>query len=323
MKCVVTGGSGFIGAYLVKRLLKDGHDVSVIDNCLRGDAGRLDPVIKHIKYFNIDIRDANALSKPLKNADVIFHLAAINGTSNFYDYPDLVLEVGCMGAINIARVAQKMGVPDIVYASSAEVYQNPLIVPTPENVELKIPNSDNPRYSYAGSKIMTELVAFNFGREFFNKVQVFRPHNVYGPDMGWKHVIPQFIEKAKSIKKNNLHEFEVIGSGTETRAFCYVDDVIDGIILMYFSGLTREVYHIGNTQEISMLGLAQKISEKFGLKPVYRNIDGHIGGTPRRCPNIDKMCNLGFAPKVGIDKGLKVTSEWYSTRKDTSNNAFL
>ena len=104
---------------------------------------------------------------------------------------------------SVVEACQDAGVYDLVVASSAEVYHQPQTVPTPEDAPLVIPDSFNPRYSYAGSKLVSELISFNCGRDFFNKVQVFRPHNVYGPDMGFKHVIPQFFVRAiKKIDKN-------------------------------------------------------------------------------------------------------------------------
>jgi UDP-glucose 4-epimerase len=98
----------------------------------------------------------------------------------------------------VAEAAIDAGVENLVVASSAEVYQTPKKIPTTEEVELCLPNSTNPRYSYGGSKIASELIAMNIGKDHFKKVQVFRPHNVYGPDMGWKHVIPQFIDRIQN-----------------------------------------------------------------------------------------------------------------------------
>ena len=121
------------------------------------------------------------------------------------------------------NAGRSAGVPDLVVASSAEVYQTPSIVPTPETVPLTLPDSLNPRYSYGGSKIATELIAFDYAQDHYRKVQVFRPHNVYGPDMGYKHVIPQFITRAATAREEMSAgpvPFDIQGDGTETRAFC-------------------------------------------------------------------------------------------------------
>ena len=187
-RVVVTGGSGFIGAHLVKRLVHDGWDVVVVDNLLRGDARRLAEVADHVVLFDCDVRDEESLTRAFAGAEVVMHLAAVNGTENFYKHPELVLDVGLRGALAVVNAGRAADVPDLIVASSAEVYQTPSIVPTPETAALTLPDSLNPRFSYGGSKIASELIAFNYAQDHYRKVQVFRPHNVYGPDMGWKHV---------------------------------------------------------------------------------------------------------------------------------------
>ena len=121
-KATVTGGGGFIGAYLVKRLVKEGWQVEVIDTMVRGDATRLEQVIHDIKIHNIDIRSEEQVLKVVKGSDLVIHLAAINGTENFYTKPDLVLDVGIRGALAVVNACFKSGIADLIIASSAEVY---------------------------------------------------------------------------------------------------------------------------------------------------------------------------------------------------------
>ncbi len=201
-RAVITGGGGFIGAYLTKRMVADGWDVAVVDNMVRGDAKRFAGVADDVELFTCDVRDQAALEKAFAGAEVVMHLAAVNGTENFYtNPPELVLEVGMLGALAVTNAARAAGVPDLVFASTAEVYQTPAVIPTPpETIPLMLPDSLNPRYSYGGGKIVSELIAFNYGREHYRKVQIFRPHNIFGPDMGWKHVEPQFIMRALAAK---------------------------------------------------------------------------------------------------------------------------
>lgn len=326
-RIIVTGGSGFIGAFLVKRLVAEGNDVCVIDNMLRGDHSRLSGVAGDIEFVNADIRDESAVRTALKNATLVYHLAAINGTENFYKKPELVLDVGIRGMISVVNGCKAVDVPELVVASTAEVYQEPGIYPTPEDVPLKLPNATNPRYSYGASKIASELIAMNYGREHFQKLQIFRPHNVYGPNMGWKHVIPQFIVKiADKLNQDSRSriQFPIQGKGQETRAFCFVDDVIDGLMLMQKYGGHRETYNIGNDKEVTILKLIETLAQVLGVELEPLCGPPTEGNTPRRCPDISKLRALHYKPKVSLYDGLRSTAQWYLAHRDSpSENALL
>jgi UDP-glucose 4-epimerase len=314
----VTGGGGFIGAYLAKRLVREGWEVVVIDNLLRGEIGRLAEVIDDIRFLTADIRDEDQVVEAIRGCDVVMHLAAVNGTENFYLRPELVLDVGLRGALAVVNGCRRVGVPDLVLASSAEVYQTAQVVPTPETIPLMLPDSLNPRYSYGGSKIVSELIAFDYARDHFRKVQVFRPHNVYGPDMGWKHVIPQLILRAAGVIESGPRpaRMQIQGDGRETRAFCYVDDVVEGILTMYERGGHREIYHIGNDDEISILYLVERLGAALGAELIATPGEVAAGGTPRRCPDISKMRALGYQPRVNLDEGLRRAAEWYLVHRE-------
>jgi UDP-glucose 4-epimerase len=325
-KAVVTGGGGFIGAYLVRRLVAEGWRVTVVDNLARGRATRLADVIQDIDWRDADVRDGDVMLDAVRGAEVIFHLAAVNGTQNFYDHPDLVLDVGLRGTLAAVESAAKAGVPDIVIASSAEVYQTPPVVPTVEDVPLMLPDSLNPRYSYGGSKIISELIAFNYHRDAFRKVQVFRPHNVYGPDMGWKHVLPQFIIRAKELVERYASgpvPFPIQGDGTETRAFCYVDDVVEGIVRMHREGAHRTVYHIGNSEMVTIAQLVHRVAELFGRDFDVQPTPLAQGGTKVRCPDIGRMRALGYEPQISLKEGLRRTARWYLENDGAPENELL
>lgn len=312
---MLRGGGGFIGAYLVRRLIKDGWDVGVIDNMIRGDSSRLASVSDQVCIYNIDVRDEKAVASAVAGSEVVMHLAAINGTENFYKYPELVLDVGIRGALSVVNACRSSGVPDLILASTAEVYQTPTIIPTAEDIALMLPNSLNPRYSYGGSKIVSELIAFNYGQDHFRKVQVFRPHNVYGPNMGYKHVIPQFILRAANAM-GTIEEpipFPIQGDGYETRAFAYIDDVVNGIVTMYEKGSHRQIYHIGNDHEVTIRDLISNLSTILGCQLQVHPSAVAQGGTPRRCPDISKMRALGYTPQVNLTDGLRHTTDWYLT----------
>ena len=326
-KVMVTGGAGFIGAHLVRRLVKDGYDVLMVDNLSRGLSSRLSDVQNKISFEKIDLRyDFDKLVSISKDVDVVFHLAAINGTENFYNHADLVLDVGVLGILNVLNAVEKNKIQNLIAASSAEVYQTAKIIPTPESTELIIPDPYEPRYSYATSKIITEQLTLAYLRS--NRIEnalLFRPHNVYGPDMGNKHVIPQFI--LRSIEILNLKyqkDFDIFGQGTETRAFCYVDDIISGLITLMSKGKSGEIYHIGNSEEVSINDLFDLLNSFHDNKLIANYNTGASGSTLRRCPDISKIERLGYEPKINLNRGLSKTFDWYrNSYSSDSNNRLL
>ncbi len=316
-KILITGGGGFIGSYLANDLSKF-FSVTIVDNFIRGDQTRLN---KNIKKITADLTKINDFIKLDKHYDWIFHLAAVNGTDNFYDFNETVFNVGIKSILNIYDFYGDKDV-SLVIASSAEVYQTPNTIPTPEEESLKIPDVKNPRYSYGGSKIFSELVAFNYNNSAFKKVLIFRPHNIYGPNMGYKHVIPQLIQKIEDANTNNIDHITLIGTGNETRAFCYVLDVVNGLKILMKSGADHEIYHIGNSdEEIKIIDLAKLIMNEIGqnliIKP-GKNI--HMGGTSRRCPDVNKISLLGYKPEYNLNRGLKETVKWYINNIDNYKN---
>jgi nucleoside-diphosphate-sugar epimerase len=180
-KVLVTGGSGFIGSGLVKALVKSGAQVRVLDDNSRGRPRRLHRVEEEIEFIGGDIRDADTVAKATAGMDEVHHLAFVNGTEFFYTQPDLVLDVGVRGMINVIDACRKHNVGNLILASSSEVYQTPPVVPTDETAPLSVPDVLNPRYSYGGGKLISELMAINFGRKYFERVLIFRPHNVSVP----------------------------------------------------------------------------------------------------------------------------------------------
>lgn len=320
MKILITGGAGFIGSYLANLLVAKGHEVDVADNQIRGDYSRLD---KRITIFNVDLTKIETFNVLPKNYDWIFHLAAVNGTDNFYSMQSIVFEVGVKSCINIYDYF-KYSDSSIIIASSAEVYQTPNVVPTDESIPLIIPDIKNPRYSYGGSKIFSELLVMNYGLDYFKKSIIFRPHNIYGPNMGYKHVIPQLINKINEAKDKKLGFIELIGDGSETRAFCYIDDLVAGLLILMEKGLDKEIYHIGNDHEISIKYLADLIKKNIDTDIEIRSGEAlHIGGTKRRCPDISKMKNIGYNPTIHIQDGVRKSVKWYLNNKNTSNNKLL
>ena len=313
-KVLVTGGSGFIGAALVKALVKSGAKVRVLDDNSRGRPRRLTEVEKDIEFIGGDIRNADVVERAAQGMDEVHHLAFVNGTEFFYSQPDLVLDVGVRGMLNVIDACRKHAIGNLILASSSEVYQTPPQVPTDESAPLSIPDPLNPRYSYGGGKLISELMAINYGRKYFERVLIFRPHNVYGPDMGFEHVVPQFalrLKKLSDAQPSGALRFDIQGTGEETRSFCYVDDLVAGVMVMRDKGEHLGIYHVGTTEEVSIADVARRVAAVAGR--TIELIPGKLqpGGTPRRCPDISKLAHLGYAPRVSLNDGLKPTLDWY------------
>lgn len=314
-RVLVTGGTGFIGVALVKKLLHKGYVVRVLDNDSRGKASRLASIKNEIEMARADIRDLDAVHKAVKDVDAVMHLAAVNGTENFYKAPELVLDVAVRGILNVIDACRKEGIERLAVASSSEVYQTPAKVPTDETVGLSIPDPLNPRYSYGGGKLISELIAINYGRSGFKQVVIFRPHNVYGPDMGWEHVLPQFIIRAKETiekYKTGPVPFPIEGDGSQTRAFVHVDDFVDGLMIVFEKGEHLNIYHIGNPEEITIRQVAEKVVRYFGRDVKIVPGEFKAGGTNRRSPDITKLKALGFKPRISFDQGLPSIADWYA-----------
>lgn len=315
---LVTGGGGFIGSALVRRLLRDGATVRVLDNGSRGSAARLADVKAHVDYREGDIRDAAAVDRACMGIDVVCHLAYVNGTRYFYSAPELVLDVGVRGMLNVIDATIRHEVPDLVLASSSEVYQTPDRVPTDETAALSVPDPLNPRYSYGGGKLISELLVLNYGRKRYRRVAIFRPHNVYGPDMGTEHVIPELALRILGLARTTAGSLSVPiqGTGAETRAFVFVDDLVDGAVRVIERGEHLGIYHVGTDEEVRIDQLAREIGRTIGRAVVVVPGPAAPGGTPRRCPDIAKVRALGYSPRVPLRDGLPITVRWYEAHAD-------
>ena len=305
---LVTGGTGFIGSNISKYLVDKKYNVKIFDNNSRGSINKIKEFKKKIKFIKGDIRNKNDLNKALKKTDAVVHLAYINGTKTFYTEPVKILEIAVKGILNVLECCIENNIKELYLASSSEVYQTPNKIPTDENESLKIPDIFNPRYSYGGGKILTELMGVHYGKKYFEKLVIFRPHNVYGPDMGNDHVIPEFINRFKNIGNK---KFNILGSGEETRSFIYIDDFIDAFDLILRKGKHLNIYNIGTSEKIKIKKLASFISKFFNKKIIFNKKRLAKGSTKNRCPDIKKIKELGFKRKNSLKTGLLKTMQWY------------
>lgn len=307
---LITGGAGFIGINIAKKLRDLGNKITIYDNLSR-ESIRYDVDGLKINFVKGDIRDRTKLNNTLKNIDVVFHLAFINGTRFFYDNPKNVIDVGLEGILNLMKCMKKNNNKELYLASSSEVYQTPLRIPTNENEILKIPDVYNPRYSYGSTKAISEVISVHYGKEFLEKLIIFRPHNVYGPNMGKEHVIPSILNKVLLAKKNNLNFIEIEGSGKETRSFNYIDDFCYGIELLFNCENTFETFNIGSNDEIKIIDLVKKILFQLKIDLDIKTSKIKAGSTKRRCPDIKKISSLGYFAKTNLEDGLNKTINWY------------
>lgn len=299
-KILITGGTGFIGSAITNFFCEKGYKITVLDNNSRGSFKRINKNKNKIKFTKGDITKYKDVLRVSKGQDYIFHLAAINGTRFFYEKPDEVLNVSCKGVINIIDVAKKLKIKNIFLASSSEVYHFPNKIPTDETEPIKIPDILNPRYSYAGGKILTELIGIN-NANYFKKMIIFRPHNVYGPDMGNEHVVPELIKKIRNSKTS----IRIKGSGSQTRSFIYIDDFVEAFYILFKKGKHMNIYNIGTQEQIKIIELAKLIMKVLKKKLTIKHEKLALGGTQHRTPNIKKIKKLGFINKISIIQGLK------------------
>jgi dTDP-glucose 4,6-dehydratase/UDP-glucose 4-epimerase len=305
VKILVTGGLGFLGSRLCQALASEGHEVAALDNGFR-DSGEHPSGVRAI---DADVRDADAVRAACRGANVVVHLAAIQGTGNFYAIPDQVLDVNLRGTLNVADACADEGVERLVFSSSSEVYGEPTLFPTPEEHPLSVPDPHNPRYSYGASKLAGELIVVNAARVRGFEFTVLRYHNVYGPAMGWDHVIPQFIRRLELGE-----EFTIQGDGTQTRSFCYVEDAVAATVAAVTAPTAaNEILNVGNPEEIAIDDLAALLGRVAGKPVEPRHVPFKGEGTRRRVPDVRRAREvLGFEPRVPLEEGLRETYRWYA-----------
>ena len=314
MRYLVTGGAGFIGSALVKRLAADGHEVRVLDDFSRGWSRRLRGVA--CETVRGDVRDPETVSAALQGCDRVAHLAYLQGTQTFYAEPRLVLDVALRGMLNVLAACEKWGVGDLLLVSSSEAYQVAVQVPTGENVPCSVPDVLNPRYSYGGGKIACELLAAAWHRAgVLDRAIIARPHNVIGPDMGREHVIPEFclrMNELASMQHGGVIKFGIQGTGQETRSFCWIGDCVDQLVLLLDKAPRgADVWHVGTMDERTITNVAHAVAECYGRE--IKVVPGSLpeGSPPRRLPNTAKVEALGAQPPVPFREALAQTVDWY------------
>ncbi len=316
-KVLITGGAGFIGFFLAKHLAEQGQNVTICDNLFRGKKDEeFNALLEQpdVRFIQADLTEPDQLGKLETNYDYVYHLAAINGTKYFYEIPHTVLRVNTLSTINILDWFVQSKCKKILFSSSSEAYaslggSSQLQYPTPEDIPLAVTDIFNPRWSYGGSKLIGELFFVNYARQFRRRMSIVRYTNIYGPRMGYEHVMSEFMMRL--LKKES--PFKIFGA-EPTRTFCYVEDAIRATRLVMESDKTdNQILNIGtDKEEISMLNLARRMFDLFGFHPKVEIHPAPQGSVMRRCPDISKLHRLtGFESKVKLDEGLRQTYAWY------------
>jgi nucleoside-diphosphate-sugar epimerase len=309
----VTGGAGFLGSNLVRRLAADGHEVRVLDNMSRGKPERLHGV--SCEVIQGSVQHAAAVRLAMAGCDAVVHMAYLQGTQTFYAEPRQVLDTAIRGMLNVLDGCERTGCANLLLVSSSEAYQVAPVVPTPEDIPLTVPDVLNPRYSYGGGKIACELMALAWQRTgVLDQLVIARPHNIYGPDMGHEHVIPEFCDRMNDLVKQHptgVIPFPIQGSGQETRSFCYIDDCTSQLMILLSPDTPGGIYHVGTMDERSIEEIAHHVAARYQRDIKIQPGSLPKGSPPRRLPDTTKICSLGDWPVTTFDTGMDKTVEWY------------
>jgi len=268
MRFVVTGGAGFVGSHLVKLLVKEGHQVKVIDNLHTGKMGNLEKVIEDIEFCKLDIQDFDSMEKELKDTEGVFHQAALTVVQDSFKIPEKYHNVNVDGTENIFKIAQKNNFK-VVYASSSSVYGHQDIVPILENFEKK------PINPYGKTKLDDEILAERYAKEG-TRIIGLRYFNIFGKGQTLEYagVITKFLDKLRD-KESPI----IFGTGSQIRDFIHVEDIARANLLAMKSDVSFTHANIGTGDSISILELAKIMIEISGLKlePIMKNaLEGDI-----------------------------------------------
>lgn len=307
-KILVTGGAGFIGSHLVGRLLAMGHDVTVVDDLSTGQFKHIEPHQQNSKFHFIE----QDVVKPIDlEVTQIYHLACPASPKHYQQDPVKTTKTCVLGALNVLDLAKRNGCR-ILNASTSEVYGDPLVHPQVESDWGNV-NPVGIRSCYDEGKRCAETLFMDYHRNFGVDVVIARIFNTYGPNMDSEdgRVIPNFINQALLHKPITIY-----GDGSQTRSFCYVDDLVTGLIdLMQLSSQHTGPYNIGNPGEFTMIELAEKVktltqsSSEVCFKPLPKD------DPVRRKPNIDAIHKaISFEPKVKLNEGLEATIAYFKAK---------
>jgi dTDP-glucose 4,6-dehydratase len=305
LKIIITGGAGFIGSHLCDALLERGHYVVCVDNLLTGDIKNIKHNLQNKKFEFIK----HDIIKPFKfpgRVDFILHFASPASPIDYMNYPIETLDVGSIGTRNMLELAKKKKAK-LLFASTSEVYGDPKISPQTEEYFGNV-NSIGPRSVYDEAKRFSEALTSAYKREKLADTKIIRIFNTYGPRMKLNdgRVVPNFIKQALTNQPITIY-----GDGSQTRSFCYVSDLVEGIYKMMYSKISEPV-NLGNPKELKISEFANVIIKLTGSRSKLTNKPLPQDDPKQRCPDISKAKKeLGWEPKVDLEEGIKKTIEYF------------
>ena len=328
-KVIILGGAGFIGLNIANYLINKGdYKITIADNLSRGKMDSyLEKIVesKNVNFVEGDFTKETSFTKLDINYDYCYMLASVVGVNNALKNPSEIIRINSLLILNSLEWLKNGGSKNVVFTSTSENYAGTIdkfgyIVPTPEDIPLSILDISHPRYSYAVTKILGESGFLNYAKSYDFNCTIIRYHNVIGPRMGFKHVIPHLAERFL-LKKED--PFLMYGHD-QTRAFCHISDAVKGTILAAESDQSNgEIFHIGSDIEITIEQLIKEAGKFFNFNGSYEIAPTFPGSTKRRCPDISKARKLlGYSPKVDWQDSLKETLEWYKNFFENGEKAF-
>jgi nucleoside-diphosphate-sugar epimerase len=320
VRALITGGAGFIGSHLAEALLREGHEVSIIDNLSTGSINN----INHLKgtpgfHYNIEtITNEPVLAELIDQSDVVFHLAAAVGVKLIVEEPVHTIETNVHGTEVVLKHANKK--KKLVFiASTSEVYGKSVTVPFHEDADLVMGATAKHRWAYACSKAIDEFLALAYYKEKKLPVIIGRLFNTVGPRQTGQYgmVLPTFVRQALAG-----HPITVYGDGTQSRSFTYVGDVVGALIkLVGQPNSIGQVFNIGNSEEITIRQLAEKVrsmtrsESPIVLIPYDEAYESGFEDMPRRVPDITKINRaIGYHPRVPLDDIIATVIEYFQRR---------
>lgn len=315
-KVLILGGAGFVGMHLAKFIAQHrDHDLTIADHSFgRSAANYFTPQqLERIRFIQADFSRASAYDRIDSDYDHFYMLASVVGVNPTLESPEEVLRINASLILNSLEWLKSSNVKKALFSSTSEAYSGTTEafgypVPTDEAVPLCIQDVSQPRFSYAITKIFGESAFLNYARKFNFEATVVRYHNAFGPDMGFKHVIPHLVERFMK----NENPFKIYGHN-QTRAFSYIDDSVEGTVLAMESEKSNSgIFHLGSSVEISIETLTRAVGDLMKFEGEFEMAPTYPGSVSRRAPDISKARNLlGYNPRVDWLTGLRRTVEWY------------